>query len=140
MSTGVILMATRDCYGCIQYGNSNCSKKNFLVKFRALFGVILAVSPHVCNAAWIYNLTPKDIRLIGPAGDVTFRPSNIAVLSGCPNADFYIIKQENSSDMALSILITAKTTGKNVHIYVDDSKPICSSYGRPLFTDIMLGE
>jgi hypothetical protein len=90
------------------------------------------------NAAWLQNLNPGSIRLIGPSGDVSFVPIGAQVVAGCAGTDFYVIKAANNAKAALSILLMAKTLGKTVSIWVDDPQPSCDTNGRPMFTHIWL--
>ncbi len=101
---------------------------------------LLFLSASVSNAAWINNLTPSSVRLIGPTGDITFAPANLVVIAGCPTNEFYIIKSANNSKLALAILMMAKANAKTVSIYVDDTQPCDPTTGRPMFTNIVLGD
>lgn len=104
---------------------------------RALLLSLLAL-PSACWAGWVYNLSPGSIRVMGPTGDVTFAPTNVAVGAYCGSTDFYIVRAANNAKMALSILLAAKALNKNVNIYLDDAAVCDGLTGRPAFTHILL--
>ncbi len=102
---------------------------------------ILLVTPTLANAGWAYNLAPGAIRVVAVSGSVTFAPTNASVIqSTCASADFYIISTSNNAKMVLGVLLTAKSMGKNVTIYLpEDPQQKCdATTGRPAFTDITL--
>lgn len=102
---------------------------------------LLLLNASVCSAAWINNLPPSSIRLIGTNGDVTFAPASLVTVPGCASNDFYVIKSANNAKLALAILMMAKANAKTVSVFIDDPQPLRDpGTGRPMFTNIVLGD
>ncbi len=108
------------------------------MKFAKSCCALAIAVPLTSSAGWITGLAPGAIRLVGPTGDVTFGPTNTPIVAGCLTSDFYVIKSSNNAKMGLAILLTAKSMGKTVKIYVNDSAPCDAATGRPNFSDIGL--
>lgn len=103
--------------------------------------LIALVTPNLASAGWVYNLAPGAIRVVGVSGSVTFTPTNASVIqSTCASADFYIISTSNNAKMVLGVLLTAKSMGKNVNIYLPENpqQKCDAATGRPAFIDITL--
>ena len=99
------------------------------------FGLL---ATQACNAGWLYNLHPKDIRAhLG--GGLTFATTEALVNpAGCSSAEFYgiAIDVNGHHRNTLAILLTALTTDRLVSVYVVENS--CFSAGRPLVTDVLL--
>ena len=104
-----------------------------------LFLTLIAVN--LANAGNVYNLVPGAIRVLAVSGSVAFTPVNASIIqSTCASGDFYIISSSNNARMVLGVLLSAKSMGKSVNIYLpEDPQQKCdASTGRPAFTDITL--
>lgn len=82
------------------------------------------------HATWYFGLTLRDVRAQNADGQVSFRtlePLNNP--ANCANTDYYGVRPDRGPELALTVLLTAYTTGKKIDIYVYDSE--CDMWGRP---------
>jgi len=86
---------------------------------------------------WHFGLNVKDVTAQNKANQTAFRVmEEINNPAGCPNTDYYGIRSDAGPQFAMSILLTAYTSGKKVDVYVVDNQ--CDAFGRPSVTDVRI--
>jgi hypothetical protein len=104
-----------------------------------VFAILSTLGSQVCEAGWIYNLHPKDIRANLSPGGITFATVEAAQNpASCSGSEFYGVAFDANGHHknVLALLLTAQASGRTVAIYVVDTS--CYSAGRPLVTDVMV--
>jgi hypothetical protein len=123
-------------------------KSRFMQKLSALIftGLLINSSGALAVSQWIAlaggsetGLHPYRIR--SSINFIAFNTTEIMPTNlGCETNDVYIIPSANDSKSALSILLTAYTTGQTIAIYVNGCDKVAAQggTGRPIVTDVLL--
>lgn len=104
-----------------------------------VFSILLMLGSQACQAGWIYDLHPKDIRANLSPGGITFATVEAGQNpASCSGSEFYGIAFDANGHHknVLAILLTAQASGRTVAIYVVDNS--CYPAGRPLVTDVLV--
>ena len=89
------------------------------------------------EAAWSVGRTVRNVRSIGPNGEVTFATVEpMPNPSSCTGTEYLGVIPSNNPKQALAILLTAKATGAVISFNVAEG---CDSFGRAHVSDVMLG-
>jgi hypothetical protein len=87
------------------------------------------------TAAWVTNLIPIAVTDGDYAGEVVQITMSVSTVSGCPQNDFYAVRDTNIIRGALALATAALVSGRQLDLFVSGS---CDSNGRPLVTNVTM--
>jgi hypothetical protein len=102
----------------------------------AILFILICFELHA-EGVWYFNFSLRDVRAQNKKGQTSFRTiESTHNPAKCVNTDYYGIRPENNPQLAMSVLLAAYLSRRNIDIYVSNTE--CDLWGRPSVHDVRI--